>query len=95
MKCGGIRRARQIIAVADLFGAECMIGCMLEGIVSIAGSAQLAASTSRISRIDLDGPILLDSTPAQGGPVFEGSLIKIGNSPGLGISTIENVEWHK
>ena len=95
MKCGGIRRARQIVAVADLFGVDCMIGCMLEGIVSIAGSAHLAASTSRISRIDLDGPILLDSLPVEGGPSFEGSVIKIGDSPGLGISIINDVEWHK
>ena len=94
MKCGGIRRAKQIVSVADLFGVECMIGCMLEGIVSVAGAAHLAASTSRISRIDLDGPLLLDSFPAVGGPSFEGSVMKIDKSHGLGITHINNVSWN-
>jgi L-alanine-DL-glutamate epimerase-like enolase superfamily enzyme len=94
MKCGGIRGARQIIAVADLFGADCMIGCMLEGIISAAGSIHLAASTKRITKIDLDGPILLGSFPVEGGPVFEGPVIKPGSSPGLGISSIDGVDWH-
>ena len=93
MKAGGLREARRICALAELFGVECMVGCMLEAKASAAAAVHLAASHSVITKIDLDGPLLFAEDPMVGGPEFIGPIIKLDESPGLGISKINGVQW--
>ncbi len=93
MKCGGITPALQIAAVADLFGAECMIGCMLEGPVSVNAAVHLACARSCITRVDLDGPMLCASNPVRGGSLFDGRDIQVSDAPGLGVTEVEGVTW--
>ena len=57
MKTGGIYNALKICSMAEIYGTECMIGCMLEAKISVTAAAHLASAKSIITKIDLDGPI--------------------------------------
>lgn len=91
MKCGGLARAQQICTVAELHGLECMVGCMLEGRATVSAAAHLAAARSVITRVDLDGPMLLGSDPFEGGARFEGPVIELSGAPGFGIEGVEGM----
>ena len=56
MKTGGIYEAQKICALAESYGVECMIGCMLESKIAVSAAAHLAAARGVITRADLDGP---------------------------------------
>ncbi|MBU3109960.1 dipeptide epimerase [Clostridium lacusfryxellense] len=88
MKTGGIYNALKICTIAEIYGVECMIGCMLEAKVSVTAAAHLAAAKSVITKIDLDGPVLCKGDPIIGGVIFKESIITIGDGPGLGITGI-------
>ncbi len=85
MKTGGIYEALKICAIAESFGMECMIGCMLESKIAVSAAAHLAAGKGIITRADLDGPSLCREDPYTGGPVFEGPKIFMNEDPGMGI----------
>ncbi|WP_035380969.1 dipeptide epimerase [Fervidicella metallireducens] len=89
MKTGGIYNALKICSLAEIYGIQCMIGCMLEAKVSVTAAAHLAAAKSVITKVDLDGPVLCKEDPVTGGAVFTESLIKLENKPGLGIEGIK------
>lgn len=91
MKTGGIHNARRIISIAEVYGVECMIGCMLESKISVSAAAHLAAAKSIITKIDLDGPILCSQDPICGGVNFEEYKITLNDKPGLGIESINNL----
>ncbi|MCI8407041.1 MAG: dipeptide epimerase [Oscillospiraceae bacterium] len=84
MKTGGIYGALQICAIAESCGVECMIGCMLESKLAVSAAAHLAGAKGVITRADLDGPSLCREDPYEGGPVFQGGQISLGDAPGLG-----------
>lgn len=86
MKTGGIYEALKICAVAESFGVECMIGCMLESKIAVSAAAHLAAAKSVITRADLDGPSLCREDPYTGGPVYTGSRILMNDTYGMGIT---------
>jgi o-succinylbenzoate synthase len=88
MKTGGIYGALKICSIAETYGVECMIGCMLESKLSVSAAAHLAAAKGIITRADLDGPSLCKIDPFQGGPDFEGSKICMNDLPGIGIQTV-------
>ena len=88
MKTGGIYEALKICAIAESFGVECMIGCMLESKIAVSAAAHLAAGKGIITRADLDGPSLCKTDPYTGGPVFEGPKIRMNETPGIGISGV-------
>jgi o-succinylbenzoate synthase len=93
MKTGGIRNARRITSIAEVYGVECMIGCMLEAKVSVTAAVHLAAAKSIITKIDLDGPILCSEDPVHGGAKFEEYKITLGDEPGLGITGIDGIVY--
>jgi len=82
MKTGGIHEALKICAIAESFGMECMIGCMLESKIAVSAAAHLAAGRGIITRADLDGPSLCREDPYIGGPVFDGPKIVMNEDPG-------------
>lgn len=88
MKTGGIYNALKICDIAELYGVECMIGCMLEGKLSVSAAAHLAAAKGVITKADLDGPSLCKVDPFIGGPIYEESLIRMNDKPGIGIETV-------
>ena len=93
MKTGGIYEALKICAVAEAYGVECMIGCMLESKLAVTAAAHLAAAKGVITRADLDGPGLCRIDPYGGGPSFEGGWITMSDAPGLGITGVPVEAW--
>ncbi len=85
MKCGGIYEALKICGIAESYGVECMVGCMLESKIAVSAAAHFAAAKSNVTRVDLDGPSLLQTDPYEGGPVFDGPNIRLTDDPGTGI----------
>ena len=84
-KTAGITQA---LALADLsaeYGVKCMIGCMLEGPISVAAGVHVAsAKAESITMLDLDAVSLLASHPIDTDILFDESYIKLSNSAGLG-----------
>lgn len=93
MKTGGLHNALKICSMAEIYGVECMIGCMLEAKVSVTAAVHLAAAKSIITKIDLDGPVLCSGDPVDGGAIFNESLITLENTPGLGIKRIHGIKY--
>lgn len=92
MKCGGIYNALKIASAAEVYGVECMIGCMLEAKVSVNAAVHLACAKQIITRIDLDGPVLCKVDPVHGGAVFQEKDITVSDAPGLGITGIDGLQ---
>jgi L-alanine-DL-glutamate epimerase-like enolase superfamily enzyme len=93
MKAGGIAHALKIADIAALHGVACMIGCMLESSLGVAAAAHVAVARSRvITRVDLDGPLLCQADPVDGGVGFDGPTLSITDAPGLGIRGIRGLE---
>ncbi|QSX75394.1 dipeptide epimerase [Lysobacter arenosi] len=92
MKTGGLSNAIRIADIAELYGVECMIGCMLESSISVAAAVHLAvAKSSAITKVDLDGPSLCAFNPVDGGVNFNESEISVTDAPGLGIREIRGL----
>jgi len=88
MKTGGIYNALKICDIAEVYGIECMIGCMLESKISVSAAANLGAARKIITMVDLDGPALCKIDPISGGPTFSGSNIKMSQEYGIGFEDI-------
>ncbi len=89
MKCGGLYNGLKIASVAEVYGVECMIGCMLEAKISVNAAVHLACAKQIITKIDLDGPVLCSEDPVLGGAVFDEKIITVSDEPGLGIRGME------
>ena len=88
-KCGGITQALQIADIAKLYDTKCMLGCMLEGPISIGAALHVAsARADTIMMLDLDGANLLATNPVVGGAVFDESRLMLSDEIGLGIQSI-------
>ena len=93
-KCGGISKALEIADICGEYGVACMIGCMLEGAISVGAAAHMASARAEtVTLYDLDAPILCKDSPVIGGAVFEGSDICLSEKSGLGIKSVEDVKW--
>ena len=90
MKCGGLYNALKICTMAEVYGVECMIGCMLEAKISVNAAVHLACAKKVITKVDLDGPVLCSEDPILGGSVFNEKDITVSDAPGLGILGVEN-----
>lgn len=88
MKCGGIYKALQIIEIAEEYGVECMLGCMVESKISLTAAAHLAAAKKTITRVDLDAAILLKEDPVIGGFNKDIPWFSLSDAPGLGITDV-------
>ncbi len=91
-KTAGISQA---VALADLsaeYGVKCMIGCMLEGPVSVTAGVHIASAKANIiTMLDLDAVSLLASHPVETSIRYEESRILLSDDIGLGISGIESL----
>lgn len=93
MKCGGIYNALKIASAAEIYGVECMIGCMLEAKISVNAAAELACARKIFTRIDLDGPVLCSEDPILGGARFEEKRITVSDEAGMGIRGVEGLRY--
>ena len=85
MKCGGITNALRIASAAEVYGVECMIGCMLEAKISVNAAVELACAKKIITKVDLDGPVLCSEDHILGGAVFDEKNITVSDASGMGI----------
>lgn len=93
MKTGGLHNALKICSAAEIYGVECMIGCMLEAKVSVNAAVHMAAAKSIITKIDLDGPVLCSEDPIEGGAIFEEYKITLNEAPGFGIKRVNGIRY--
>jgi o-succinylbenzoate synthase len=93
MKCGGLYNALKIASAAEVYGVECMIGCMLEAKISVNAAVHLACAKNIITKIDLDGPVLCSEDPILGGAVFQEQKITVSDDPGLGIHGVQGMTY--
>ena len=89
MKCGGLTNALRIASAAEVYGVECMIGCMLEAKIAVNAAVELACARSIITRVDLDGPVLCSVDPVEGGARFDERNITVSDEPGMGIHGVQ------
>lgn len=91
MKCGGIYNALKIINIAESYGIECMMGCMLESKIGISAASSFAAGKKGITKADLDTVMLFSEDPIIGGVKCENNIITLTDEAGLGITDV--VTW--
>ena len=92
MKAGGLYNAQKIAALAETFGIEVMVGCMMESAVGAGAAAAFAAGKRCVTRTDLDAPLLTSANPVVGGATFTNRTITLPDAPGMGISSINGWE---
>ncbi|MCW8821247.1 MAG: dipeptide epimerase [Sulfurovum sp.] len=86
-KTAGITQAIELADVSKEFGVKCMIGCMLEGPISVAAGVHVAsAKADVITMLDLDAVSLLASHPVNTSIVFNESEIILSENVGLGVT---------
>lgn len=86
-KTAGITQALQLADLSKEFGVKCMIGCMLEGPISVAAGVHVAsAKADVITMLDLDAVSLLASHPVKTSIVFNESEIILSEDEGVGVS---------
>lgn len=85
MKSGGIRNALKIAAISEASGVKNIVGCMMEGAISIAAAVHFAAATRNVIFTDLDSDISLKNTLVKSGMVeYKDGFRILSNYPGLG-----------
>jgi L-Ala-D/L-Glu epimerase / N-acetyl-D-glutamate racemase len=80
-KCGGLREALRMIAVARAHGLMVMVGCMIETSLGITAAAHF---TPLVDFVDLDGAALLADDPFTGARI-DGGQVTLPSGPGLGV----------
>jgi L-Ala-D/L-Glu epimerase / N-acetyl-D-glutamate racemase len=80
-KCGGLREALRMIAVARAHGLMVMVGCMIESSLGITAAAHF---TPLVDIVDLDGAALLSNDPFSGAGI-DGGQVRLPPGPGLGV----------
>lgn len=85
MKCGGLRNARTIHAMAKARGVACMVGCMIESRIGITAAAHFACGQTGILAADLDAIDLMQPDAFEGGARLDVNRILLPAGAGLGI----------
>jgi L-alanine-DL-glutamate epimerase-like enolase superfamily enzyme len=80
-KCGGLREALRMIAVARAHGLMVMVGCMIESSLGITAAAHF---TPLVDIVDLDGAALLADDPFVGATI-DGGQVSLPAGAGLGV----------
>jgi L-alanine-DL-glutamate epimerase-like enolase superfamily enzyme len=80
-KCGGLREALRMIAVARAHGLMVMVGCMIESSLGITAAAHFSPL---VDIVDLDGAALLANDPFVGARI-DGGQVTLPSGPGLGV----------
>jgi L-Ala-D/L-Glu epimerase len=92
MKTAGISQAIEVANVTRRFNRSCMIGCMLEGAISVTAAAHFtAAYRDVVTLVDLDGPQLCNGSAITGGMQMDGPWISLPAAPGLGVHAVQGL----
>jgi len=85
MKCGGIKGAMEIAAIAKHAGISLFWGCNDESIISITAALHAALSSSNTRYLDLDGSFDINETGVSGGFTLRDGVMYPNGLPGLGV----------
>ncbi len=88
MKCGGIRPALRIAAIAETAGVSLMWGCMDESRISIAAALHAAFASPATRFLDLDGSLDLARDVVEGGFTLAAGILRATGAPGLGVRAL-------
>jgi L-alanine-DL-glutamate epimerase-like enolase superfamily enzyme len=80
-KCGSLREAVRMIAIARAHGMMVMVGCMIESSLGITAAAHFSPL---VDIVDLDGAALLANDPFLGASI-DGGRVTLPEGPGLGV----------
>lgn len=81
-KCGSLREALRMIAVARAHHMMVMVGCMIESSIAVTAAAHFSPL---VDIVDLDGAALLANDPFRGATI-DGGQVRLPAGPGLGLS---------
>ena len=81
-KCGSLREALRMIAIARAHHMMVMVGCMIESSIAITAAAHF---TPLVDIVDLDGAALTSNDPFAGATI-DGGQVRLPTGPGLGLS---------
>lgn len=81
-KCGSLREAIRMTAIARAHQMMVMVGCMIESSVAITAAAHF---TPLVDIVDLDGAALLANDPFRGATI-DGGQVRLPDGPGLGLT---------
>ena len=81
-KCGSLREAQRMVAIARAHHMMVMVGCMIESSIAITAAAHF---TPLVDIVDLDGAALLASDPFVGASI-DGGQVRLPTAPGLGVT---------
>ncbi len=86
MKCGGIRQAARMLAIADAAGLPCILGSMGESSIGSAAGLHFMVANPSLVACELLGPLFLTNDPATGYQVDMMTFQAIpSDAPGLGV----------
>lgn len=85
-KCGGLRAARQLLAVAEAAGVGVLVGSMMETHVGVGAAASFAATVPPAYVHDLDAAWWLAAPPVRGGISYAGPTLRLPVTAGSGIT---------
>ena len=91
MKCGGIYRANQLAAMAEMAGMECQIGSMLESSIGSAAGFHVAFSKKVITSVELTGPLKFSKDIGNLKASYRIPFIELGTGAGLGVEIDEAI----
>jgi len=81
-KCGSLREALRMIALARAHHLTVMVGCMIESSLAITAAAHF---TPLVDLVDLDGAAVLAEDPFVGATIA-GGQVRLPSGPGLGVT---------
>lgn len=87
MKCGGLFRASQINSIAEAFGVNCMVGCMMETKLATTAGVSLVAAKKNITEADCDSFLFYEDeqTGMAGGFTRDQDVFTLLDAPGFGL----------
>jgi L-Ala-D/L-Glu epimerase len=84
-KCGGLRTASALHALAVASGMGTIVGSMMEGPIGVGTAASFAAAHRTSLVADLDAAWWLATSPVRGGIRYDGQTVVLPDAPGLAI----------
>lgn len=89
-KSSGIHNALKINAIGEGAGITCMLGCMSESRLGLTAAAHVVSARPNIAHADLDSAFFHAVDPVEGGITYDGEIIHLPNTPGIGADFPQN-----
>ena len=87
-KCGGISPARTLFEMAHAHQMGTIMGSMMESHIGVGAAASLVAAYGTSLTADLDAAWWATQSPVVGGMSYDGAVVVLPETPGLGIEAL-------